>query len=205
MKRIDLASLAGAVLAIGAITALREWWHFTNQTTIALCYLMVVLITATVSRLWIAVLASVLADLCLNFFFMPPVGTFTIADPQNWVALFVFLAVSLVAGNLSATARARTREALARRDEIARLFDLSRDVLMTTDSNEAIAQLAGFIARRFDLDFAAVCLPRAGGWRVFEAGPAAITLEKEQLTSAFDAANADTTSGSGRTLTGIGS
>src|SRR5215831_6909233 len=129
VKLIDVASLAGAVLAIGAITALREWWHFTNQTTIALCYLMVVLITATVSRLWIAVLASVLADLCLNFFFMPPVGTFTIADPQNWVALFVFLAVSLVAGNLSATARARTREAVARRDEIARLFDLSRDVL----------------------------------------------------------------------------
>jgi two-component system sensor histidine kinase KdpD len=197
MKLIDLASLAGAVLAIGAITALREWWHFTNQTTIALCYLMVVLISATVSRLWIAVLASVLADLCLNFFFMPPVGTFTIADPQNWVALFVFLAVSLVAGNLSATARARTREALARRDEIARLFDLSRDVLMTTDSGEAIAQLAGFIAGRFDLDFAALCLPRAGDWRVFEAGPAAITLEEEQLTRAFEAANAGTQSGPG--------
>ena len=47
--------------------------------------------------------------LCLNFFFLPPVGTFTIADPQNWVALFAFLAVSLVASNLSAVARARTR------------------------------------------------------------------------------------------------
>ena len=46
--------------------------------------------------------------LCLNFFFLPPVGTFTIADPQNWVALFAFLAVSLVASNLSAVARART-------------------------------------------------------------------------------------------------
>ena len=42
-----------------------------------------------------------------NYFFLPPVGTFTIADPQNWVALFAFLAVSLVASNLSAVARAR--------------------------------------------------------------------------------------------------
>src|SRR5438876_9168381 len=110
----DVVSLAGAGLAIAAIAWFREWSHFTNQTTIALCYLLVILITATVSRLWIAVLASVLAVLCLNFFFMPPVGTFTIADPQNWVALLVFLAVSLVASNLSATGRARARGAVAR-------------------------------------------------------------------------------------------
>ena len=77
--------------------------------------------------------------LCFNFFFLPPVGTFTIADPQNWVALFAFLAVSLVASNLSAVARARTQEAVGRRDELARLFDLSRDVLMMTDSREALA------------------------------------------------------------------
>jgi two-component system, OmpR family, sensor histidine kinase KdpD len=64
-----------------------------------------------------------------HFFFLPPVGTFTIADPQNWIALFAFLAVSLVASNLSAVARARTEEAVGRRDELARLFDLSRDVL----------------------------------------------------------------------------
>src|SRR5262249_56416986 len=108
---------------ISAIAALREWWLVTNQTTIALGYLLVVLITATISRLWVAVLASVLADLSLNFFFMPPVGTFAIADPQNLVALVVFLAVSLVASNLSSTARERTREALAQRDEVARLFD----------------------------------------------------------------------------------
>src|SRR4029453_15422507 len=146
----DLVALAASLAArVLATAAFQVWLHLANPTMAALSYLLVVLVTATVSRLWVAVLASVLADLCLNYFFMPPVGTFTIADPQNWVALFVFLAVSLVAGNLSSTARARTREALARRDEIARLFDLSRDVLMTTDSDEAIAQLAGFIARRF--------------------------------------------------------
>ncbi len=98
--------------------------------------------------------------LCLNFFFLPPVGTFTIADPQNWVALFAFLAVSLVASNLSAVARARTEEAVGRRDELARLFDLSRDVLQMTDSREALSVLARSIARRFDLEFVAIAVPR---------------------------------------------
>ncbi len=68
--------------------------------------------------------------LAYNFFFLQPVGTFSIADPQNWIAPVAFLAVSLVASNLSVVARARTAEAVARRDELGRLFDLSRDVLL---------------------------------------------------------------------------
>jgi two-component system sensor histidine kinase KdpD len=47
-----------------------------------------------------------------------PIGTFTIADPQNWIALFAFLVVAVIAGNLSAAAQARTREAVARRNEV---------------------------------------------------------------------------------------
>ena len=57
------------------------------------------------------------------------------------VALFAFLAVSLVASNLSAVAKARTAEAVGRRDELARLFDLSRDVLSMSDSREALSVL----------------------------------------------------------------
>ena len=85
-----------------------------------------------------------------NFFFLPPVGTLTIADPQNWVALFAFLAVSLVASNLSAAVRARAQEAQSRRDELTRLFDLSRDVLVMTDS-QALSVLARSVATRFAL------------------------------------------------------
>ena len=65
--------------------------------------------TAAASTLWVAIGTSLLADLCLNYFFMPPYGTFTIADPQNWVALFAFLAVSVIAGNLSSAARDRAQ------------------------------------------------------------------------------------------------
>ncbi len=58
-----------------------------SPTTVALAFLLVVLGTATVGRLWAAIVVSVAAMLTLNFFFLPPLGTFTIADPQNWIAL----------------------------------------------------------------------------------------------------------------------
>jgi len=183
--RSDGVRLVAACVAIAAITGCRYWFHLTNPTIAALSYLLVILLTATVSTLRIAIAASVLADLCLNYFFMPPVGTFTIADPQNWVALFTFLAVSVVASNLSTTARSRAREAVARRDELARLFDLSRDVLLTTDSKEAIAQLVTFVSRRFELDFAAICLPRSEEWDVYEAGTLSVHLDRNQLSLAF--------------------
>jgi K+-sensing histidine kinase KdpD len=106
--RREAARVAAALLGIALITWIyASWLHVTNTTTVALSFLVVVLVTAATSRLRDAVIVSIAAMLCLNFFFLPPVGTLTIAEPENWVALFVFLAVSLVASNLSAAARDR--------------------------------------------------------------------------------------------------
>jgi two-component system sensor histidine kinase KdpD len=169
---------------------LAAWLHVSNAATVSVTYLLLVLLVAATSRLAVAVVTSIAAMLSLNFFFLPPVGTFTIADPHNWVALFAFLAVSLVASNLSAIARARTEEALGRRDELARLFDLSRDVLMMTDSREAISVLARSIVRRFDLEYAAIALPRSHDWDLFEAGGRTFQLDRRELTNAFATAQA---------------
>jgi two-component system sensor histidine kinase KdpD len=177
---------AAALVAIAAITATYTLWlHVSNATTVALTFLLVVLITAATTRLRVAVVVSVVSMLCFNFFFLPPVGTLTIADPQNWVALFVFLAVSLVASNLSATARERATEATARRDELGRLFDLSRDVLLVTGGGDAIAVLAKYIARRFDIDYAAICIPRGDDWDIAEAGTVSLVLNRADLSAAF--------------------
>ena len=151
---------------------------------------MVVLLVAATSRLRVAVVTSIASMLCLNFFFLPPVGTLTIADLHNWVALLAFLVVSLVASNLSAVARDRTEEAVGRRNELARLFDLSRDVLMITESREALAVLARTIARRFDLEFVAVAVPRDEDWDIHAAGARTIHVDKRQLSNAYAAAQA---------------
>jgi two-component system sensor histidine kinase KdpD len=102
--------------------------------------------------------------------------------------LFVLLAVSLIASRLSHVARARTDEAIGRRDELARLFDLSRDVLVMTASPDAVSQLARSIARRFDLEYVAIALPGSTGWSISAAGTSAIRLDERQLAEALDAA-----------------
>ena len=178
--------------------ALRQWTHTSSPATVALSFLIVVLLVAATARLWAAVTTSLAAMLAFNFFFLPPVGTLTIADPQNWIALFAFLAVSLVASNLSAVARARAHEAVTRRDELGRLFALSRDVLLITDSQEANARLAGFIARRFDLDYAAICVPDGSEWIVHAAGPQELTLDPRELSTAFASVDEVSKSADGR-------
>src|SRR5258705_5494231 len=117
----DRTRVASGLLGIAGVTLIYpRVLGVANGTTAALTYLMVVLMVAATSRFWAAAVTSVAAVLCLNFFFLPPVGTFRIADPENWVALGAFLAVSLVSGNLASAARERAREALARQDALAR-------------------------------------------------------------------------------------
>lgn len=187
-EALHLAAGLAGIIFITIIYA--RWLQVENAATVSTTYLLVVLVVAALSRLRVAVVTSIVAMLCFNFFFLPPVGTLTIADPHNWVALFAFLAVSLVASHLSNLARARATEALGRRDELARLFDLGRDVLVMTDSREAIATLARSVARRFDLAFVAIALPRDADWDIFEAGARSIPLDRRQLAMALATAQA---------------
>ena len=112
-----------AVLIIAAVTAVLAPFHEQiNSTTVALALLLAVLFIATVWGSRPAFVASVLGMLCFNFFFLPPVGTFTIADPQNWVALAAFTVTAVTAGQLSARAKRRAEEAEAGRRESSRLY-----------------------------------------------------------------------------------
>jgi two-component system, OmpR family, sensor histidine kinase KdpD len=181
---IAAAGLAALALVIWALRGVQE---LPNPAIAALLLLLVILITATAVRVRTAIAVSVVATAAFNFFLLPPFNTFALADAQNWVALFVFLAVAIIASQLSAAVRARAREAIARRDELARLFDLSRDVLVMSDSREAIC-LARSVARRCDLDYVAIALPTSNDWENFEAGAQAIQLDRAQLTDAFASA-----------------
>lgn len=76
-----------------------------------------------------AIFFSVIATLAYNFFFLPPIGTFTIADPQNWIALFTFLFTAVIASQLSERARRETANATSRRRELEQLYAFSQQML----------------------------------------------------------------------------
>lgn len=163
------------------------WLGASHPTIAALSYLLVVLLVASVAARWVAITTSFVVFVCFNYYFLPPVGTFVIADPVNWVALFALLAVSIVASHLSSQARRRADEATARRDELARLFDLTRDILLTTDAVDAVGQLAGGISRRFGLAGVTICLPAGDGWSAHRSDELALAPDRRQLDDALAA------------------
>jgi two-component system sensor histidine kinase KdpD len=181
----DAALLIGALVLVAVATLSLQQVPGVSPTTVALALLLIVLGTATIGRLRIAIIVAVAGMLVFNFFFLPPLRTFTIADPENWIALFAFLVVAVIASNLSASAPTRTREAIARRNEVTRLFDLTRDVLLTTDTAGAIEAVARHVARRFELERVAVCLPADDGWRIAQGGSDELHIGMSTLDSAF--------------------
>src|SRR5215475_15099069 len=113
-----------AVFGVAGVTAaLAPFQGRLSPTTVALALLLIVLFAATGWGSRPALLAALLGVGSFNFFFLPPVHTFTIEDPQNWVALAAFLITALTAGELSSRAKRRAEEAEAGRREIERLYD----------------------------------------------------------------------------------
>jgi two-component system sensor histidine kinase KdpD len=137
-------SLAFSALA-GIVLVYRRWLHV-NPTTVALTLLLFILLLAAEWGLRYAVVISVIATALYNFFFLPPIGTFTITDPQNWLALFAFLATAIVASRLSERARDEASDARARQREVEALFRLSRELLETESLSSLVTSIPAAVA-----------------------------------------------------------
>jgi len=108
-----LASVA-AVTALGRLSAL-------NPSTVGFVYLIVVLFTSISGGVLVGTVTSILATLCYNFFFFPPLYTLTIAAPANWFALATFLLASVTVSRLVVAARTQAERAEQRRSEVVAL------------------------------------------------------------------------------------
>jgi two-component system sensor histidine kinase KdpD len=153
-----------------------------NATTVGFAYLLLVLIVASVWGFFEAALASIAATLTFNFFFLPPVGRFTIADPQNWVALFSFLATSLIASRLSAEGKRRALDAVARQQDLERLYTFSRAILLIDNSEPFPRQLVRKLADIFELHAAVLYERRTDEF--YRAGPSDFEGLDDQLHDA---------------------
>lgn len=128
-----------ATFAIGALTViLIPLRSEINSTIVGFAFLLVVLFVAIVWGSGPALLASVLGVLCYNFFFLPPYYTFTIADPQNWIAVAAFFVTAVAVGQLSARAKRRAEEAEAGRSENRRLYEELQEAFDRASEAEAL-------------------------------------------------------------------
>lgn len=144
-----------ALATIAALTALCFRLRL-NPTTVALLYLVALLLASANWGLRYAIVMAVSATAALNFFFLPPIGTFAIADPQNWVALFAFVVTAVVASNLGERARREAERAKQRRREVERLYGLSQRLMAAENVAELLHALPQYVKDAFSVASAAV-------------------------------------------------
>lgn len=145
------ARLIASLVTVGAVTAVYYLFVPVNPTTVALTYVVVVLLIATGWGIAEATAASVAAVACFNLFFLPPFLTWTIADSRNWVAFVVFMLTAIIVSQLSGRSRQRQIEALSRQRDLERLYALSRALLLSEQPSSPPVAIAERIADAFEL------------------------------------------------------
>ncbi len=179
--QIVLARVAACVALVLAIALFYRRIAEVNPTTVALTYLVEVLVISAVWRLRYAVFSAVVATVCFNFFFLPPYGTFTIADPQNWVALFAFLAAAVIASHLAERAHRSADTANQRRREAERLYAFSQKLLLTEKLAELMNAVPGFLIDIFGGAAAAVFVKARQ--ETYRSSPELGGLQREDLVT----------------------
>src|SRR5208283_5463803 len=138
-----LASLAYVAAAILVAALLRQELGVSN---LAQVFLIAILASAVTYGLWASLFACLVSVLAYNFFLLPPLYTFTIADPENVVVLFFFAVVALIASNLAARVRAQAIAARERAKTTEDLYLFSRKLAAVVSLDELLWATAYQIA-----------------------------------------------------------
>jgi len=178
LRREALRFVVCAAVVIAVVAAYR---HVTaiNPTTVALTLLVAVLIVSALWGLRYAVFLATFATLALNYYFLPPVGTFRIAETQNWVALLAFLAAAVIASQLSERARNEALHATQQRTEIERLYAFSQRLLTTENVPELLNSIPRYIVESFGVTGAALFVVGRGD--IYRSSSGTRELDGEQL------------------------
>ncbi|MET0719726.1 MAG: DUF4118 domain-containing protein, partial [Tardiphaga sp.] len=138
-----LAALAVVAVALGVAKVLQPMFGIEN---VDLVFLTAVVGVAVRFGLWPSLLASVAASLCYNFFFLPPVHTFTITEPTNIAAFFFFMLIALLVSNLAARVRTQAVSAFGRVRTTESLYAFSRKLAGTAALDDVLWATAYQIA-----------------------------------------------------------
>jgi two-component system, OmpR family, sensor histidine kinase KdpD len=145
-----------SAITVAAITFLCYRLLHVNYATVGFGFLLAVLLISANWGLSYATFTAILATVAYNYFFLPPLFRFTIADPQNWIALLTFLVTAVVASQLSERARRNALSAEDRRREFERLYALSQQLWLTENAFELLNVIPKNIVDSFGVSGAAI-------------------------------------------------
>ncbi len=176
---IRILRFVAVVAIIMGITLFYRKVETANPTTVALTFLLAILVVSAVWGIVVSVFMSIVAMVAFNYFFLPRVGALTVADPQNWVALFAFLVVSVLASHLSTRARQQAADASARRRDIEKLYTFSRGLLESGNVIQLLNAIPAQIVNTWEVGAAALLL--AEKQKIYRSGPVVPHLDLESL------------------------
>jgi two-component system sensor histidine kinase KdpD len=176
-----IARFAACAVALLLVVVVYTRVVHVNPTTVALTFLVSVLIVSAVWGLRYALFTAFVAAAAFNYYFLPPTGTFTISDTQNWVALFALLTTAVIASELSNRARKQTDEAVGRRHELERLYGFSQQLLTADNVLQLLNAVPGHVVESFGVSAAAVYVPDKGN--IYRSGIDTPGLDGDQLKS----------------------
>ena len=175
---------AASLGVVAAVLAVYRTLLPVNNTTVALTLLLAILGVSARWGLAEATVASVLAVLGFNYYFLEPIGRFTIDDPQNWVAFGAFLVTAVTASQLSAYARRRTAEAEARRLEIEKLYTLLQAMTLTGNARRTVREFVHRVVQIFECGAAAFYYSPTGD--IVRSGPESAPVSDHDLLAAAE-------------------
>jgi len=188
-----LGALIAVAAALGASELVQPWFRAENAS---LVFLTAVVGVAARFGLGPSLLASVAASLCYNFFFLPPVYTFTIADPNNVAALFFFIAMAVIVSNLAARGRAQAVAATSRARTTNQLYAFSRKLAGIGTLDDVLWAMGYQIAAMLKVRVV-LMLSEGGTLEVVGAYPPEDFLDDADLAAARWAFENDTATGRG--------
>jgi two-component system sensor histidine kinase KdpD len=140
--RQPLAGIAAGALAVAVVTgAIALFKSFVPVLSLGVLYIFAVLPIAVFWGPLLAVPVAIASMLAFNFFFLPPVYTFTLADRSNWFALAVYVVTAIVVGILASRYRSRGAEAEQREREAALLADIAAELLRGTQLERELGRI----------------------------------------------------------------
>src|SRR5437879_766790 len=175
-----LMALAIVAVGLGAAELIMPWFGIEN---VDLVFLTAVVVVAVRFGLLPSLVASVAASLGYNFFFMPPVYTFTIADPTNIAAFFFFMLIAILVSNVAARVRTQADVAIGRVRTTESLYAFSRKLAGTATLDDVLWATAYQIALMLKVRVV-LLLPQNGVLTVMTGYPPEDELDKADLAAA---------------------
>jgi two-component system, OmpR family, sensor histidine kinase KdpD len=153
-----LVSVVSVAIATAAIYPLKT---VAPTVSLSVVYVPAVALVSVFWGLWLGLATSLLSAAAFNFFHLPPVGRFTVADSRNWVALAAFTAIAAIVSTIANVAHSRAVEADMRQREADLASGLARELLAGAQTPVALRAAARRVAEALEIPSAALELDGA--------------------------------------------